>query len=86
MAGYCGYCGTPLDKNGLCPNCGNEDEATGLLTPGDMPAFYTEGQGALFGGGPAENAEPARNAYGEPENHTYGEPAKTAYSEPEQTP
>ena len=66
MAGYCGYCGTPLDKNGLCPNCGNEDEATGLLTPGDMPAFYTEGQGALFGGGPASDAEPEQTPYSYP--------------------
>ena len=66
MAGYCGYCGTPLDKNGLCPNCGNEDEATGLLTPGDMPAFYTEGQGALFGGGPAADAEPEQTPYSYP--------------------
>ena len=94
MARYCGYCGSPLDWNGLCPNGCNVDEATGLLTPADMPAFYTEGQGQLFYGGPAANPDPARNAYGstgpdaydDPSQTPYGEPAQTAYGDPARTP
>ena len=67
MAGSCAYCGTPLDQNGLCPNCGNENETTGLLTPEETPAFYTQAQGqspAPGGHAPAYPAPgPAAPAY-----------------------
>ena len=77
MARYCGYCGSPLDWNGLCPNGCNVDEATGLLTPADMPAFYTEGQGQTPNAGQASHTEQAQNSYDE--TSSYGEQNPYSY-------
>ena len=53
MPSFCGFCGSPVHPDGTCTVCGrkapdlfappapaDEDEATGILSPGDMPDFY----------------------------------------------
>ena len=54
MANFCKFCGGPIRPDGTCTRCGrmdqspapapipDEDEATGLLTPDQMPEFYVE--------------------------------------------
>ena len=57
MANFCKFCGGPIRADGTCTRCGrmdqspapapipDEDEATGLLTPDQMPDFYVENGG-----------------------------------------